>query len=335
MIAEESARRHRQSFDAHRPARHQALRRPAASSSPLSGAACRPSSIPASISCMSTTWPRGICWRSKRGASARAIFSAARMRRWRKCLASSRRSWAGARRACASRARRSYPLAYLAEAAARLSGKEPFITVDGLRMSKYKMFFSSAKAERELGYRARPFALAIADAIAWFRRRAISMTIATPGSLCARRLDLSSRRPRHVLARARARRRRRTRLRNLALGHGDRARARRGRDDRAIHRELARAGLSGCLPHRPRRRSEHGRNGGIARALDATDASPWSAARAARMDRQALGGEAGHRAPAGGLPDYLWLTDADIVHTPDNLRALVSRGAATISFSFR
>jgi dihydroflavonol-4-reductase len=62
-----------------------------------------------------------------------------------------------------------YPLAYLAEAAARLSGKEPFITVDGLRMSKHKMFFSSAKAERELGYRARPYELAIAEAIAWFR----------------------------------------------------------------------------------------------------------------------------------------------------------------------
>jgi len=62
-----------------------------------------------------------------------------------------------------------YPLAYLAEAAARLSGKEPFITVDGLRMSKHKMFFSSGKAERELGYRARPYRLAIADAIAWFR----------------------------------------------------------------------------------------------------------------------------------------------------------------------
>jgi hopene-associated glycosyltransferase HpnB len=30
----------------------------------------------------------------------------------------------------------------------------------------------------------------------------------------------------------------------------------------------------------------------------------------------------------GGSPDYLWLTDADIVHTPDNLRALVSRAAS-------
>ena len=31
---------------------------------------------------------------------------------------------------------------------------------------------------------------------------------------------------------------------------------------------------------------------------------------------------------AAGSPDYLWLTDADIVHEPDNLRALVSRAAS-------
>ena len=31
------------------------------------------------------------------------------------------------------------------------------------------MFFSSAKAERELGFRARPYSEAIADALAWFR----------------------------------------------------------------------------------------------------------------------------------------------------------------------
>ena len=41
------------------------------------------------------------------------------------------------------------PLAYAAEAWARLGGRgEPFVTVDGLRMAKKKMFFSSAKARR-------------------------------------------------------------------------------------------------------------------------------------------------------------------------------------------
>jgi dihydroflavonol-4-reductase len=63
-----------------------------------------------------------------------------------------------------------FPLAYAAEAIARLTGKEPFITADGLRMAKHRMFFSSAKAERELGYKARPYGLGIEDAILWFRQ---------------------------------------------------------------------------------------------------------------------------------------------------------------------
>jgi dihydroflavonol-4-reductase len=62
-----------------------------------------------------------------------------------------------------------YPLALAAEAAARLTGKEPFITRDALAMSRYRMFFSSAKAERELGYRARPPVEGLKDALAWFR----------------------------------------------------------------------------------------------------------------------------------------------------------------------
>jgi len=33
-------------------------------------------------------------------------------------------------------------------------------------------------------------------------------------------------------------------------------------------------------------------------------------------------------ANADNLPDYLWLTDADIAHTPDNLRRLVARAEA-------
>ena len=63
-----------------------------------------------------------------------------------------------------------YPLAYGAEAVARLTGKEPLLTLDGLRMSRYRMFFTSAKAERELGYRSRPYQEGVADALAWFRK---------------------------------------------------------------------------------------------------------------------------------------------------------------------
>ena len=64
-----------------------------------------------------------------------------------------------------------YPLAWVNEQIARITGKEPFLTLDGLRMSKHHMFYTSAKAERELGYRARDHREALADAIAWFRDR--------------------------------------------------------------------------------------------------------------------------------------------------------------------
>jgi dihydroflavonol-4-reductase len=62
------------------------------------------------------------------------------------------------------------PFAHVSEAIARRTGREPMLTLDGLRMAKNKMFFSSAKAERELDYRARPYREGIADAIAWFRQ---------------------------------------------------------------------------------------------------------------------------------------------------------------------
>jgi dihydroflavonol-4-reductase len=36
-------------------------------------------------------------------------------------------------------------------------------------MAKYRMFFTSAKAEKELGYKPRPANEAIRDALLWFR----------------------------------------------------------------------------------------------------------------------------------------------------------------------
>jgi dihydroflavonol-4-reductase len=62
-----------------------------------------------------------------------------------------------------------FPLAWAAEQWARISGKEPFLTLDSLRMARHHMYFSSARAERELGYRARPWQAAIGDALGWFR----------------------------------------------------------------------------------------------------------------------------------------------------------------------
>ena len=62
-----------------------------------------------------------------------------------------------------------YPVAIGAELMARLRSKEPFITLDGVRMARKKMYFTSAKASRELGYMPRPAENAIADAVDWFR----------------------------------------------------------------------------------------------------------------------------------------------------------------------
>ena len=62
-----------------------------------------------------------------------------------------------------------YPLALAAQGFAQFSGKQPFVTVDALKMSRYHMFFTSAKAARELGYVARPYADGLRDALDWFR----------------------------------------------------------------------------------------------------------------------------------------------------------------------
>ena len=63
-----------------------------------------------------------------------------------------------------------FPVALAAEAIATVTRREPFVTLDGLRMARYRMFFTSSKAQRELGYGARPYAEGLKDAIDWFRQ---------------------------------------------------------------------------------------------------------------------------------------------------------------------
>lgn len=60
------------------------------------------------------------------------------------------------------------PIAWCAEAVARVTGREPLATVDGVRLARKLMYFRSDKAQAELGYTARPAAGAIAEAIDWF-----------------------------------------------------------------------------------------------------------------------------------------------------------------------
>jgi dihydroflavonol-4-reductase len=53
-----------------------------------------------------------------------------------------------------------------------LLGKEPRVTIDAVRMGRKKMFVSSAKAGRELGWKAGPVDEALRRAVEWFRANA-------------------------------------------------------------------------------------------------------------------------------------------------------------------
>ncbi|TAM12343.1 MAG: NAD-dependent epimerase/dehydratase family protein [Nevskiaceae bacterium] len=63
------------------------------------------------------------------------------------------------------------PVAWVSEAIARVFGGRPVATVEEVRMSKKHMFFSSARAQAELGYAPRPARQALADAVAWFTQQ--------------------------------------------------------------------------------------------------------------------------------------------------------------------
>ncbi|MCX2561763.1 NAD-dependent epimerase/dehydratase family protein [Acetobacter farinalis] len=62
-----------------------------------------------------------------------------------------------------------WPVAVVSEWLSRSFGFSPRVTREMLAMSRKKMFFSSEKAIRELGYTPRPARQAVEDAITWFR----------------------------------------------------------------------------------------------------------------------------------------------------------------------
>ena len=62
------------------------------------------------------------------------------------------------------------PVALASEAWAKLTGHPTRITVDGVRLARKYMYFSSDRARRELGYRPGPALEAISAAIHWFTR---------------------------------------------------------------------------------------------------------------------------------------------------------------------
>ena len=60
--------------------------------------------------------------------------------------------------------------------AGRILGREPRATMEAVRMGKKKMFASSAKAQRELGFRIIPVYEALRSAIDWFRAHGYAPT---------------------------------------------------------------------------------------------------------------------------------------------------------------
>jgi dihydroflavonol-4-reductase len=73
---------------------------------------------------------------------------------------------------------------YADEWFSRLVGREPQIPVEGVKMSRHKMFVASDKAERELGYRPTSVDAALERAVRWYeqhgyiRGRATAKTVA-------------------------------------------------------------------------------------------------------------------------------------------------------------
>jgi dihydroflavonol-4-reductase len=59
--------------------------------------------------------------------------------------------------------------AHVDETVSRFTRKPPKAPLAGVRMAKYKMFFSPAKAVNELGLPQTSPRQALADAVAWFR----------------------------------------------------------------------------------------------------------------------------------------------------------------------
>ena len=57
---------------------------------------------------------------------------------------------------------------YADELYSRMVGREPQIPVEGVRMSRHKMFVESNKAERELGYKPTPVEAALERSVRWY-----------------------------------------------------------------------------------------------------------------------------------------------------------------------
>ena len=60
-------------------------------------------------------------------------------------------------------------LGYLFETLSRITGREPLVPYEGVKMARKFMYFDASKAVRELGLPQTSVELALAEAVAWFR----------------------------------------------------------------------------------------------------------------------------------------------------------------------
>ena len=226
-----------------------------------------------------------------------------------------------------------FPLAYGAEAVARLTGKEPFLTADALRMSRYHMFFSSAKAKARTGLSPRgPMREGLADALAWFGAQRISAMIAgiAVRLSAAGDLALSAAGPRRLLA---------------DCASATTATSRRSpphwpsvvavvpaRNEADVIQHSIGSLLAQDYPGDFRvilvddqpttAPAICARGAGHSDRLTVLTGAPRPPGWTGKLWAMQQGVDA---APRRFAPEFLWFTDADIAHAPDNLRRLVAR----------
>lgn len=59
-------------------------------------------------------------------------------------------------------------IAHIADLISRITGRPPFIPLEGVKMSRHLMFFSAEKAVKELGLPQQPLEIAVRDAVKWY-----------------------------------------------------------------------------------------------------------------------------------------------------------------------
>ncbi len=72
---------------------------------------------------------------------------------------------------------------YADEWFSRIAGREPQIPVEGVKMSRHRMFVESDKAERELGYKPAPVEAALERAVRWYEQHGYIPHSARPKSV--------------------------------------------------------------------------------------------------------------------------------------------------------